>query len=221
MHDGVFAAVVFGFLPLRSGPVTLEFRLHGRLASFLSVCLLTGCSAGIAWGLVMALVKWGNLGRGLGRGAGRASGRARDWRGRGLPRHAVGPGPAVSPSSSLRLDRRAALSYSVGYAIAAGGVAWTLYGFDPDAAGDGIVSVLTFGIAFYVASFFSTASGWHMIASVWLWLQGRLPLRSTEFLDDAHTRGALRQIGGIYQFRHARLQDRLGSARTDLPVQLR
>ena len=32
-----------------------------------------------------------------------------------------------------------------------------------------------------------------MIASVWLWLQGRLPLRSTEFLDDAHTRGALRR----------------------------
>jgi hypothetical protein len=73
--------------------------------------------------------------------------------------------------------------------------------------------------AFYLASFFSTASGRHMIASVWLWLQGRLPLRSTEFLDDAHTRGALRQIGGIYQFRHARLQDRLGSARTDLPAQ--
>ena len=78
-----------------------------------------------------------------------------------------------------------------------------------------------FGIAFYLVSFFSTASGRHMIASVWLWLQGRLPLRSTEFLGDAHTRGALRQIGAIYQFRHARLQDRLGSASTDLPVPVR
>jgi len=78
-----------------------------------------------------------------------------------------------------------------------------------------------FGFAFYLVSFFSTASGRHMLASVWSWLQGRLPLRSTEFLDDAHTRGALRQIGAIYQFRHARLQDRLGSARTDRPVLVR
>ena len=124
---------------------------------------------------------------------------------------------AVNPSSSLRLDRRAAITYSVGYAVAAGAVAWTGFGFDPDAAGYGIISVIWFGIAFYLVSFFSTASGRHMIASVWLWLQGRLPLRSTEFFDDAHTRGALRQIGAIYQFRHARLQDRLGSARTDLP----
>jgi hypothetical protein len=85
----------------------------------------------------------------------------------------------------------------------------------------GVTSVIVFAMAFYLASFFSTASDRHMIASVWLWLQGRLPLRSTEFLDDAHTRGALRQIGGIYQFRHARLQDRLGSPRTDPPAQVR
>ena len=127
----------------------------------------------------------------------------------------------VNPSSSLRLDRRAAITYSVGYAVAAGAAAWPAYGLDPEAGGYGVTSVIVFGIAFYLASFFSTASGRHMIASVWLWLQGRLPLRSTEFLDDAHTRGALRQIGAIYQFRHARLQDRLGSARTDLPAQVR
>jgi hypothetical protein len=138
----------------------------------------------------------------------------------------------VNPSSSLRLDRRAAITYSVGYAVAAGAAATAdavatgsaelpAYNFNPGAAGYGIISVIDYGIAFYLASFFSTASGRHMIVSVWLWLQGRLPLRSTEFLDDAHTRGALRQIGGIYQFRHARLQDRLGSARTELSVQVR
>jgi hypothetical protein len=65
------------------------------------------------------------------------------------------------------------------------------------------------GFAFYPVSFFSTASGRYLIASVWLWLRGELPLHSTRFLDDAHTRGALRQIGGVYQFRHAQLQDRL------------
>jgi hypothetical protein len=64
----------------------------------------------------------------------------------------------------------------------------------------GVTSVIVFAMAFYLASFFSTASGRHMIASVWLWLQGRLPRRSTDFLDDARTRGALRPIGGIYQY---------------------
>jgi hypothetical protein len=38
---------------------------------------------------------------------------------------------------------------------------------------------------------------------------GRLPLRLMRFLDDAHRRGVLRQVGAVYQFRHARLQDRL------------
>jgi hypothetical protein len=30
-----------------------------------------------------------------------------------------------------------------------------------------------------------------------------------EFLADAHRRGVLRQVGGVYQFRHARLHERL------------
>jgi hypothetical protein len=29
------------------------------------------------------------------------------------------------------------------------------------------------------------------------------------FLEDAHQRGILRTVGPVYQFRHARLQDRL------------
>ena len=220
MRGGVLTAVVFGFLPSRSGPVTLEFRLHGRLASFLTVCLLTGSSVGMAFGLVMALYKreiWGRRSR---PGAGLLVGAAIGVVAVCLDTPSVLDRP-VNPSSSLRLDRRAAITYSVGYAVAAGAVAWPAYGLNLGAAVYGIISVIVFGIAFYLASFFSTASGRHMIASVWLWLQGRLPLRSTEFLDDAHTRGALRQIGGIYQFRHARLQDRLGSARTDLPAQMR
>ena len=37
----------------------------------------------------------------------------------------------------------------------------------------------------------------------------RLPLRLVAFLDDARERELLRQVGGSYQFRHARLQERL------------
>jgi hypothetical protein len=40
-------------------------------------------------------------------------------------------------------------------------------------------------------------------------LTGRLPLRLMSFLADAWRRGVLRQAGGVYQFRHAHLQDHL------------
>ena len=43
----------------------------------------------------------------------------------------------------------------------------------------------------------------------------RLPWRLMAFLADAHRRGILRQVGAVYQFRHAIIQDRLvGQART-------
>ena len=38
---------------------------------------------------------------------------------------------------------------------------------------------------------------------------GLLPVRLLRFLDDARQRDVLRTIGPVYQFRHARLQDRL------------
>jgi hypothetical protein len=40
-------------------------------------------------------------------------------------------------------------------------------------------------------------------------LTGRLPWRLMTFLDDAWRRGVLRQAGGVYQFRHAHVQDYL------------
>ncbi|GAB3418132.1 NACHT domain-containing protein [Flindersiella endophytica] len=40
----------------------------------------------------------------------------------------------------------------------------------------------------------------------------RLPLRLTAFLADMHRLGLLRRVGPAYQFRHAKLQDRLASA---------
>ena len=37
----------------------------------------------------------------------------------------------------------------------------------------------------------------------------RTPIRLMRFLEDARSRGILRTVGPVYQFRHARLQDRL------------
>jgi hypothetical protein len=54
-----------------------------------------------------------------------------------------------------------------------------------------------------------TSSGWLILVRACLCLQGRLPWRVVDFLDDAHHRQVLRQVGARYQFRHARVQDHL------------
>ncbi|MEV6111283.1 NACHT domain-containing protein [Streptomyces sp. NPDC052109] len=55
----------------------------------------------------------------------------------------------------------------------------------------------------------NTAWGRHAAARVVLAATGRLPWRAMAFLEDAHARGVLRQSGGVFQFRHARLQEHL------------
>jgi hypothetical protein len=50
---------------------------------------------------------------------------------------------------------------------------------------------------------------WLVFTRSGLVLARRLPRALPSFLTDAHERGVLRQVGAIYQFRHARLQDHL------------
>jgi hypothetical protein len=54
------------------------------------------------------------------------------------------------------------------------------------------------------------------LACVQLATRRGIPMRLMQFLDDAHERNVLRTVGPVYQFRHARLQDRL--ARVTAPV---
>lgn len=63
------------------------------------------------------------------------------------------------------------------------------------------------------ARFGLTASAWcwFLITRSWFALRGQLPWRLMRFLNNAHQRGVLRQTGAVYQFRHARLQDRLAA----------
>jgi hypothetical protein len=66
-----------------------------------------------------------------------------------------------------------------------------------------------FGLAAGLTIFLSRAWGSYVLSVIWFAMRGRTPLRLMRFLDDAHQRGVLRQAGAVYQFRHARLQDRL------------
>jgi len=46
-------------------------------------------------------------------------------------------------------------------------------------------------------------------ALVHLAIRHKIPLRLIAFLEDARSRHLLRTVGPVYQFRHAKLQDRL------------
>jgi hypothetical protein len=54
----------------------------------------------------------------------------------------------------------------------------------------------------------SASGAWLACCALLSW-RSRLPLRLMSFLEEAHRRGVLRQAGGVYQFRHALLQERL------------
>jgi hypothetical protein len=56
-----------------------------------------------------------------------------------------------------------------------------------------------------------SAWGWFLVTRLWLCGTGRLPWRLMAFLEEAHRRGVLRQTGALYEFRHARLQERLAA----------
>lgn len=73
----------------------------------------------------------------------------------------------------------------------------------------GVIAGGLFGLAIGLIAAPSRSWGAYVLSRTWLALRGQAPLRLWRFLDDAHRRGVLRQSGAVYQFRHARLQNRL------------
>jgi transcriptional regulator with XRE-family HTH domain len=135
-------------------------------------------------------------------------------------------GSAASPSGLLKTNRTTVVfqllmwvplfGLAVGFGmfslieLARGFLGIFVFGLG-DAIAVGLASGLGGGLG-YALSF--TAWGqWVIFARLWLPLTGRLPWDVMAFLDDAYQRGVLRQSGAVYQFRHARLQDRLSTAR--------
>jgi hypothetical protein len=121
------------------------------------------------------------------------------------------------PEDLLRRDRTTALVTSSVVAVAVG---FSFSNFTDVGLQTALMSqtwtwqlvALTFGlpVAIGVGLSLILASAWGrwQFARAWLAMTGRLPWRTMKFLQDAHRRGMLRQAGGVYQFRHARLQDR-------------
>ncbi|CAM5540724.1 NACHT domain-containing protein [Streptomyces chartreusis] len=149
---------------------------------------------------------------------------------RTLVDHAVDISQADSPRKLLRADRRAVTVLAPAYALRSEGpdalrswlLAWAALGpllitaawhrtGGRDAVGplvwtvSGVSSLVALGLLGVAGS-----AWWGFTSTrVALALTGHLPWDLASFLEDAHHRGVLRQAGGVYEFRHARLQDRL------------
>jgi hypothetical protein len=123
---------------------------------------------------------------------------------------------SVTPKSLLHGERAATVAQVLAIGLAAS-IADLLTTWIANGLNDGLLpefgTSLVFGLTFSLAVGLASGvnSPWlrYLSAHGWLALRGQLPWHLMRFLDDAYRRGVLRQVGGTYQFRHVRLQDRL------------
>jgi hypothetical protein len=110
----------------------------------------------------------------------------------------------LSPILSWRRDIKRSLLIVLGFGL--------MVGFAVGFAG-GIAAGLMAGLLAGLAVGLASSTAWATtLTSIQLWRLGEGPIRLVSFLEDARERGVLRVIGPAYQFRHARLQDRLAVA---------
>ncbi|MEV6620354.1 NACHT domain-containing protein [Amycolatopsis sp. NPDC051106] len=125
-----------------------------------------------------------------------------------------------TPTVTFRRDLKLVYLYSLACGFAFGpmfGLVFVLMFSSLAGFGLKLAAVLVFGSLFGLASGFvyglGQSSGRHLVTVFVLHARGRGPLRLLKFLDDAHRLGILREAGPVYQFRHAKLQDRLARSR--------
>jgi hypothetical protein len=122
---------------------------------------------------------------------------------------------ATTPRSVLIRDR--ATFRACGLIGLVGLALGLTYGYDTPGLQDPVQAGLALGLVNAVAGglglAFSQASwGSYTLARCWLAASGQLPWRLLAFLEDAHERGVLRQVGAEYQFRHEHLREFLAAA---------
>jgi hypothetical protein len=123
---------------------------------------------------------------------------------------------ALSPLTSWRADTRYMTVAVLVSVPVVGLVAGSVVGLVAGSAGGlwvGLWVGLGFGLVFGLLAGFvnvQRSAAWaSSLASAQLALRWHTPVRLMRFLEDAHRKGVLRTVGPVYQFRHARLQDRL------------
>jgi hypothetical protein len=120
---------------------------------------------------------------------------------------------AASPGGVLIGDRNVALANAATSFAVYGLPLGLLLGNYPDKNLAIVAAVLVGSLSALIVSITSTAWGRFALTRAYLASRGKVPWRLLTFLEDAHHRGALRQSGAVYQFRHSQLRDRLAQAR--------
>jgi hypothetical protein len=116
---------------------------------------------------------------------------------------------SLSPAVSWHDDRRFGLVVGLvgglGAALVAGLVGGLVAGL-----GGGLGAALVGGLVGGLGAGLGASRAWSVsLTAAQLAIKWRTPAHLMRFLDDACDRNVLRTVGPVYQFRHARLQDRL------------
>jgi len=222
---GCVAGLVYGSDDSAS-PQRLDFNITATVSHFrdnLTGCVTVGVAVGLVIGLVDAIFAPSRSAATAGLAFGGAS--ALIYGLMGSLRATLDELHAVTPQSVLRADRAAVLLYRL-----VTGAVYVALGIALTHPGVGVRGGIVFGLGAALLQGFvgrlafkrvgretagsMSGGAWfrYSVARCWLACSGNLPWRLLRFLDDAHTRGLLRQSGAAYQFRHPRLQKRLSDA---------
>lgn len=110
---------------------------------------------------------------------------------------------SLSPANSWRNDQEYGLVLGILTGLVTGLVTWLVTGL-AFALSVGLIVGLWYGL--------KSSEAWPVsLTAVQLAIKWHTPVRLMKFLNDAHHRDILRIVGPTYQFRHARLQDRLAA----------
>jgi len=123
---------------------------------------------------------------------------------------------SLSPVTSWRNNRKRgrvfAFAFWLGSGIVIGLIVIVVTGPTVEKVVAGLFTALIFTIPIGIIAGFASSPAWRVpFAEVQLAIVWHTPIRLIKFLNDAHGRNVLRIIGPSYQFRHARLQDRLAA----------
>jgi hypothetical protein len=202
LATGIGACLVFG---LTVG--LLDARRDGIVAGFseaAGVALVSGSIIGVIAGVALGLAE-------------AFSGQQRD---------------AVTPLSSFRTDVKAVVTVALLTGVITGPAAGFLIGAliqledvlayrevpGPGALGAHLIAVLNYSpllgvfgtlITIFWLGLRGCSAWWYCVAASFLARRRLTPRRPLQFLEEAYRRGVLRQAGMVYEFRHARLAERL------------
>jgi hypothetical protein len=186
---GLLAGLGAGSLFVLSDLGVIESGGPGELA-----VLVTGLEAGLEVGLVAWL------------GAGLVAGMSRPGTGNTSP---------LSPLSSWRSDRVfglvTGLVAGLVSGLSLGLVFWFVAGFTFGLGAGLVIGLVTWLVTGLVVGLVYPQTWSSSLAFAQLAASDRTPIRLLRFLEDARSRSVLRTVGPVYQFRHARLQDRLAA----------